>query len=387
MNPTLLSDAARQANADWAARHLDRKPATISSLRGSRATVDGQPMIMFASSDYLGLGQDMRVREAAVTTTEAFGVGSTGSRLTTGTTSLHTAAEASVANVVGAEDACFFATGYQANLSTIQALAQLCPDVEVFSDARNHASIIDGCRIARCPVHVYPHRDMTALDQALRKSRAQAKLIVSDGLFSMHGTLADVRLLTRLAKKYGAWLAIDDAHAFGTVGPVGRGTCAHFDCALPDVLVVTASKALGSEGAFVCASQEFVAYLRNRARSFVFSTAAPPASAAAITAALELVPEQLATLRSNLCYFHTRTDQSFLRDTADSPIIAVPVGSEDAALSASAQLRARNLWVPAIRYPTVEQGAALLRITITAHHSTTDLDELIAALADLRRTT
>lgn len=376
---TGLTALAAGALEEWQAQGLTRSLAEISSLRGARAVIDGQAMTVFSSSDYLGLSQHLELAGAAHAAIAEFGVGSTGSRLTTGTTTAHLRAEAAMADFVGTPAACFFATGYQANLSTIQTIATTRPGLEIFSGASNHASIIDGCRLARVPVHVFAHVDYQALDTALRSSSAPNKLVISDGLFSMSGALAHLPRLQEVCRTHGAWLMLDDAHAIGTLGDSGRGSAEFHRCDQPDLLMVTASKALGSEGAFVCASPEVVSLLRNRARSFVFSTAAPPASAAAITAALPLVPAGLATLRRNLAAFSELTDIA----TTQSPIVPIPIGSERAAVQASAALKECGLWVPAIRYPTVPRGQAILRVTITAHHTREQIEQLAAGLARL----
>ncbi|AKK03664.1 aminotransferase class I/II-fold pyridoxal phosphate-dependent enzyme [Corynebacterium epidermidicanis] len=374
-----LNERAADANTQWRALGLERTPATISQLSGAHATIEGCDFVLFSSSDYLGLSQHPALCTAAIAAHRRFGAGSTGSRLTTGTTAPHVAAEAAIASFIGSEDAVFFATGYQANVSTIQALASMVPGLTVFSDQLNHASIIDGCRLARVPVRVYPHLNYVRLDEMLSASTAEAKLIVSDGLFSMDGDTADIARLQQLCHQHRAWLYIDDAHAIGTIGPSGRGTAELAGGSLPDILIVTASKALGAEGGFVCCPTELATWLRNRARSYVFSTAAAPSVPASISAALPLIPQHLPTLRSKQAQFAALTGLSI-----SSPIVPIHVGSETDAMNASAQLKRQGLWVPAIRYPTVARGQAILRVTITAQHEDAHLAQLASALAELR---
>ncbi|MDU0479293.1 8-amino-7-oxononanoate synthase [Staphylococcus chromogenes] len=377
----MLTKLATAANSSWRAAGLQRKPASFSHVQGAHATINNRRYLVFSSSDYLGLGQHPTVLSAASAAMARLGAGATGSRLTTGTTDYHLAAERDIAAFVGTEEAVFFATGYQTNLSTLQALAALAPGLEIFSDQLNHASIIDGCRIARTPVHVFNHCDVSSLEHALATSSAPHRLVVTDGLFSMDGDLAPYPQLLDVCRDHNAWLLVDDAHAIGTIGPGGRGLAAHSTSPLPEVLIVTGSKALGAEGGFACCSHELATYLRNHARSYVFSTATPPATPAAISAALSLVEDQLAVLRANLNSFHELTGTTAPEPT--SPIIPIPVGAEEAAVSASEQLKRAGLWVPAIRYPTVGAGRAILRVTITALHTKAQVEQLAEQLHEL----
>lgn len=375
----MLTNLADEANKSWQSQDLLRTAGVFSRLDGARATISGSDYIVFSSSDYLALGQHPKVVAAAQAALEQFGAGATGSRLTTGTTELHLLAERAVADYIGADESVFFATGYQANLSTIHAIAALAPGLEVFSDKLNHASIIDGCRIARVPINVYAHRDMEDLAYQLERSHAPFCLVLTDGLFSMDGDLAPYAKLKEICRDNNAWLLVDDAHAVGTIGPGGRGSAAHANLALPDILIATGSKALGSEGGFVCCSKELATYLRNRARSYVFSTSASPASPAAITAALPLIAQQLTKLRRNISDFARLT--GFSAPEPESPIIPIPIGDERLALHISNSLREAGIWIPAIRYPTVERGKAILRVTLTAHHTYEQLQTLSIALA------
>lgn len=370
-----LAELARQANEEWNARDLLRTPGVFGSAQDPVALIDGRQYLLFSSSNYLSLAGHPRVVAAAREATGSFGAGSGGSRLTTGSTSLHAAAERAFADFVGSEDAVLFATGYQANLSTIQTISSL-GDVTIFSDTRNHASIIDGCRISRAPVTVLPFRDIDALEHQLKSRSTAHALVITDGLFSMDGDLADLPALHRVCQATGTWLMVDDAHAIGTLGSTGRGTAEHFGTPLPDILIGTASKALGSEGGMVACSADVAQLLRNRARSFVFSTAAPASSPAAILAALPLIDAALPSLRRNI----TRLCEALGRPVTPSPIIPIPIGAESAAMKKSAQLKELGLWVPAIRYPTVPRGSAILRVTLMAGHTEEHIDQLVSAL-------
>ncbi|MFV8395010.1 aminotransferase class I/II-fold pyridoxal phosphate-dependent enzyme [Corynebacterium hindlerae] len=372
-----LTDLARTAMAEWRAQDLLRTPGIFSSAQHPVATIDGRDYVLFSSSNYLSLAAHPAVIAAATAATEEFGAGSGGSRLTTGSTTWHRRAEAEFAQFVGSEDAVLFATGYQANLSTIATIGALTEDLVIFSDSLNHASIIDGCRISRTPLKVFPHRDMAALEDLLAARTTDHALVITDGLFSMDGDIAPLPELLRLCQDHGAWLMVDDAHAVGTLGDHGRGTAEYFGCALPDILIGTASKALGAEGGFVCCSSEIAGLLRNRARSYVFSTAAPASSAAAISSALTLVAEALPALRRNVAHLC----QLLNLPVSPSPIIPIPVGDEAEAMKHSAALKEQGLWVPAIRYPTVPRGAAILRVTVMAEHTPEHIEQLARALA------
>lgn len=371
-----LTELARARNEEWYAAGLLRQPGTFSTAQHPVARIDGRDFVLFSSSNYLSLGTHPLVIAAAQEALETFGAGSGGSRLTTGTTDLHVAAEQAFARFVGSEDAVIFATGYQANLSTIAALGGMCDSLTIFSDSLNHASIIDGCRISRVPLEVFPHGDTVALESLLESRKTEHALVITDGLFSMDGDIAALTELQEVCARHNAWLMVDDAHAIGTLGTHGRGSAEHHGAPLPDILIGTASKALGAEGGFVCCSHDFAILLRNRARSYVFSTATPASAPAAILAALGLVDAQLPRLRQNIA--HVRSALGL--PDSPSPIIPILVGDETEAVRRSAQLKELGLWVPAIRYPTVKRGEAILRVTVMADHSEEQIDLLVSAL-------
>ncbi|MGV0331892.1 aminotransferase class I/II-fold pyridoxal phosphate-dependent enzyme [Corynebacterium macginleyi] len=352
-----------------------------SSVR-TAAENTARQAVLFSSSNYLGLAEHPEIKSAVKDSVDRYGVGSGGSRLTTGTSDLHVAVEAAAARLTGYPDAVFFATGYQANLSTLQAVAS--PELTIISDARNHASIIDGCRLAKASgasLVVTPHRDTRVVEAALATRTTKYALVVTDGLFSMDGVLAPLPELTRVAREYGAWLMVDDAHSFGTVGDRGLGLPEYFGVQ-PDIQVITASKALGAEGGLVATSKPVAQLLRQQARSFVFSTSPTPATSAAVLAALKLMeadPSPVRQLQDNISYWHHTRGTT----PQQGPIIPVHVGNEAAAMSASAALLDRGLIVPAIRWPTVARGAALLRVTLMATHTRTQINALCAELEQL----
>lgn len=387
MNPS-LEQTVQARLQKWDEDGLWRSPSVFASGQTPNAIVQQagdycvREAVLFSSSNYLGLAEHPDIAHAAKEAIDEYGVGSGGSRLTTGSGKLHIEAEAAVASFTGYPDAVLFASGYQANISTLQALAS--PELTIVSDARNHASIIDGCRLAKAngaTVVVTPHRDVEAVDKALSTRTTEYALVVTDGLFSMDGVLAPLSDLYKVTDNHGAWLMVDDAHAFGTIGATGRGLPEHFGIR-PDIQLITASKALGAEGAFVAASEPVAQLLRQQARSFVFSTSPTPANCAAIIAGVNLLetnPNLVGGLQDNFSYWHQR--RGTLKP--EGPIIPIHVGDESVAMEASAALLERGFIVPAIRWPTVPHGAAILRVTLMATHTKTQIDALCNELESL----
>ncbi|KAA9225419.1 aminotransferase class I/II-fold pyridoxal phosphate-dependent enzyme [Corynebacterium amycolatum] len=370
-----LAAIAAQRNTAWAGAGLARTLRTFETAQLPHSRIDGADYLLFSSSDYLGLSTHPELVSAATEEIGHFGTGSGGSRLTTGT-SIHSALESELAQFFGFDDAVLFATGYQANHSTIAAIATA--DVEIFSDAANHASIIDGCRNARAKVTVFPHADYQTLDRLLATSSARHKLVISDSVFSMSGEVIDGPALERTCRRRNAWLMLDDAHGVGVIGEQGRGTAAHLGIR-PDIVVGTASKALGVEGGYVLCSAPVGELLRNQARSYVYSTSMNPGSVAAIRAALTQleVGDVVKRLQRNIA--RVRSLVGAQSDPA-SAIIPLPVGDETEAMDTSARLAELGVFIPAIRYPTVPRGEAMLRLTITALHTDADIDQLERAL-------
>ncbi|MCK7636504.1 aminotransferase class I/II-fold pyridoxal phosphate-dependent enzyme [Corynebacterium pygosceleis] len=379
---TSLDDVADARNTAWSGAGLSRSLREFTGPQVPVARIDGRRLLLFSSSNYLGLATHPGVTGAARAALGVYGAGSGGSRLTTGTTDLHTRLERRLAEFFGGDghdDAVFFATGYQANVAVLQTVAG--PDVTVYSDSLNHASIIDGCRLARATVRVFPHGDLAALDRLLGECATPHALVVSDGVFSMDGDLADLPGLVTVAGRHGAWTMVDDAHGVGTLGETGRGS-AGYHGVRPDILVGTASKALGGEGGFVVCSPAVGTLLRNQARGFVYSTAPSAPTVAAVAAAVDVLdrsPELVSRLHANV---RECTGRLGVRAHV-SPIIPVPVGDEGRAMALSRDLRERGFFVPAIRWPTVARGAAILRVTVTAEHTPEQIRALTGALREL----
>lgn len=359
------------------AAHLYRKLRTLSTPQGREVVIDGQRVLLFSSNSYLGLNTNEHLCGEAIRAVEEFGVGSGGSRLVTGNMTPHIRLEAAVAEFKGSEAALAFTSGYTANVGVISSLCH--KDTVIFSDALNHASIIDGCRLARGLTAVYAHNDMDDLLQRVRHLRPRQGFIVTDSVFSMDGDIARLPDLASIARTYGLTLVVDDAHATGVLGATGRGSLEHFGLSHDDVPVVTGtlSKAVPSEGGFVCGSSSLCDLIRNTARSFIFTTAPSPSTAATAAAGLEYIaahPELVARLQGNVAYFVKKLGRIGMNVQGQSPIIPIMVGDEEKAAQAAEALLALGVFVPCIRYPTVPKGMARLRLTVMAAHTREDLD-------------
>ena len=353
-------DAVAAANRLRRARDLDGgEPATVLSQTG-------EPMLSFASNDYLGLSQHPAVKAAAAAALDAYGAGSGSARLIVGSRPVHSRLEARLAAWRGAEAALLFTTGYAANLGVLAAVGQWAS--VICSDELNHASIIDGCRLAKAPIRVFGHCDTGAVDELLRSSPGRGA-VVSDSVFSMDGDLAPVADLSRICAAHGALLILDDAHLV-----LDHPEALHPDCRT--LRVGTLSKAVGALGGYVCGPAAFIDLLANTARSFIFTTASTPASAAAAHAAIDIIDSPEGTeLKARL-----RANIDRLRPGHSSPIVPIVVGREEDALAASAALADQGILVPAIRPPTVPEGTSRLRVTVSAAHTDADLDRLVEAL-------
>jgi len=367
---------------------LLRRPLQISGPQGPEVQIDGQPILCFCSNNYLGLANHPALLRAFEASAREEGAGASASRLVTGTMDAHRQAETALADFVGSPSAALFSSGYAANVGTVQALVG--PGDVLFSDALNHASLIDGSRLSRAEVHVYSHRDVDHLETLLRKHRARARraLLITDSLFSMDGDTAPLRELGWLAQSFDAGLLVDEAHALGVLGPNGRGLCSALGVQ-PDVLVGTLGKSFGLAGAFVAASEDIIALIRNRARSFVYSTAPPPMLARAAIAALHLVREADDARATLLA--HADALRSSLRalgfEVPDgrSQILPVLIGSNDRTMQLSAKLLGRGIFVQGIRPPTVPENTARLRLTPIATHRSDQIERAIATFASLVR--
>lgn len=346
-------------------------------------------LVDFAGNDYLGLAGDPRLAEAMAAGARRFGAGAGASHLVSGHLEVHEALERRLAELVGRPRALLFSTGYMANLGTLQALCD--SDTHVFQDRLNHASLLDGARLAGARSRRFHHRDLDDLGRLLDRTPAEAaKLVVSDGVFSMDGDVANIGGLADVSSRHQAWLMIDDAHGLGVLGQHGDGCVGHaHDSARVPVLVGTLGKALGTGGAFVAGSEALIEHLIQFARPYVYTTAQPPGVAAATLAALDILaaePERRERLRETIAYF--RQEAALLGlPLADSftPIQPLILGESKRVLHWAARLRQEGLLVGAIRPPTVPQDEARLRITLCTTHGRADLDRLLETLAGLQR--
>lgn len=337
--------------------------------------------LVLASNDYLDLANDERVKKAAAEAAMKYGAGSTGARLVTGTLKDHVELERHLAAFKQTEAALVWATGYMANVGVISALVKK-GDV-ILSDELNHASIIDGCRLSGADVLVYRHNDMADLERKLAGCREhRRRLVVSDAVFSMDGDMLKLPEFLSICRRHDAFSMIDEAHSTGVIGDRGHGICEHFGCGHPDILMGTLSKALGSEGGYVCGSELLISYLRNRSRSFIFSTAPGAAAMAAANAAisvLESEPGRAYAARENARFLVDELAKLGVEASTESAIVPILVGDEAQALAVSAKLREQGIMVPAIRYPTVARGKARLRAAVKCSHTHEEL--LMAAEA------
>jgi 8-amino-7-oxononanoate synthase len=364
-------------------------PPLLPQTAGSASNVseaDGKPYLSFCSNDYLGLANQPRLIAALQQGAQQWGVGAGAAHLVSGHFEPHHLLEQELAAFVNKPTALLFSTGYMANLGTVQALVG--KGDTVFADRLNHASLNDAMLLSRAAVRRYRHNDMAQLAQLLEKTQSGRKLIITDAVFSMDGDLAPLPELLALCERHDAWLLVDDAHGFGVLGERGRGSLAHCDIVSPRIVyMATLGKAAGVFGAFVAAEQAVIDTLVNHARSYVYTTATPPALAGAVLESLECIGQGdalrghlrnlIAQLRNGLADLPWKLMPS---DTAIQPLL---IGDNQAALALSEGLRERGIWVAAIRPPTVPQGTARLRITLSAAHSARDVAQLIASLHEL----
>lgn len=372
------------------------------ALRATTYVIDGRVRLSFGGNDYLGLSQHPALLAAAHDAINRHGVGATASPLVCGHSPEHEALERELAARVGLPRALYFYAGYAANVGAVPALVGRGD--AIFSDALNHACLIDGIRLSRAESHVLPHADLGALEQALKASTARRKLVVTDAVFSMDGNVADVPALLALCERHDAWLMIDDAHGFGVLGAHGEGTLAHHGIAGAHganpawrgrldrlIYMGTLGKAAGVAGAFVAGEASMVEWLMQKARTYMFATAAPAMVAAPLRAALRVMHDEpqrrvhLGALRQRLREGVRAARLPWELMPSDTAIQPLVIGSNEDALAVMDRLDEQGVWVPAIRPPTVPEGSARLRISLSAAHTLGHVDQLVAALAQAAR--
>jgi len=358
----------------------------LESESAAQSRFDGKEVINLASNNYLGLTTHPKLREAAIEAVKKYGVGSGAVRTISGTMSLHIELEERIAAFKSVEACVVFQSGFAANAGTVSAI--LTPEDHIVSDELNHASIIDGCRLSRAKIHVFPHKDVAAAEKILAEleSVPGRKLLISDGVFSMDGDIGPLPGLVEAAEKHGAIMMVDDAHASGVLGRNGRGTIDYFGLhGRVDVQVGTLSKAVGVLGGYVCGSRDLIEFLYHRARPFLFSTSHPPAVAAACIAAfdvLEQEPERIETLWDNTRYFKQGLSSAgFNTGISETPITPVIVGEAKTAHELSRELFNEGVLATGIGFPTVPKGKARVRTIVSATHTRAELDRALEVFA------
>lgn len=366
----------------------------IQENHGSRVVIDGRDLIMIGSNNYLGLSWDQRVIEAAIAATRRYGTSCSGSRFLNGTLRLHEELEEQLAEFVSKPAALCFTTGYQTNLGALQALAGRHD--HVFSDRLNHGSLVDGMRLAvgtagGTRVHRYRHNDLDELERLLRSvDDGGGKLIVTDGVFSMEGDIAPLPEIGELARRYGARLYVDEAHALGVIGATGRGSQEHFDCyTAADVLMCTFSKSFGAVGGFIAGEPDVIDHVKHHARSFIFSASMPPGTIAAVAAALRIMreePHHVQRLQAN----GARMIREFKRlgfdvGTTETPIVPLIIGDDALTFQYYRALMEHGVYVNPVVSPAVPPGGALIRTSYMAIHSDAELDRALDVCATQAR--
>jgi len=366
----------------WKSEGTYQRLRVLESESAAESRFDGKEVINLASNNYLGLTTHPRLREAALEAVRKYGVGSGAVRTISGTMTLHMQLEERIAAFKNVEACVVFQSGFAANAGTVSAI--LGPDDHIVSDELNHASIIDGCRLSKAKIHVFPHKDVAAAEKILAElnSAGGKKLLISDGVFSMDGDIGPLPGLAAAAEKHGAIMMVDDAHSSGVLGRNGRGTIDHFGLhGRVDIQVGTLSKAIGVLGGYVCGSHDLIEFLYHRARPFLFSTSHPPAVAAACLAAfdvLEQEPERIDQLWENTRYFKKGLAAAgFQTGMSETPITPVIVGDAKLAHEFSRQLFAGGVFATGIGFPTVPKGKARVRTIVTATHTKAELDRAL----------
>lgn len=381
-----------QQLAQLDAQSLRRRRRVTESPCAPRVQVDGRSMLAFCSNDYLGLAAHPRIVNALQEGASLYGAGSGASHLISGHSRAHAELEERLAEFVAPQiadaRALYFCTGYMANIAILSALSG--GGADLFSESLNHASLIDGARLSRAHVQVYPHGDLGQLASLLAASTAANKMVVTDSVFSMDGDLAALPQLLALCEQHDAWLVVDDAHGFGVLGEHGRGVLEHYALSSPNLVYMgTLGKAAGVAGAFVAAHKSVIEWLVQRARPYIYTTAAPPAIAHALLTSLDIIEgsegsERRAHLQTLIAQWRGALQpkrwQALASDTAIQPVI---IGANDEAMKIAAALYEQGLWVPAIRPPTVAVNTARLRVTLSAAHTAAEVTQLVEALQQL----
>ncbi len=361
--------------------NLIRKTRLMNTVQSAVSRVDDKEVLLFSSSNYVSYAQKVDMKKV-LNEVENMGIGSGGSRLTTGNNRYHELLESKLADFFGYDSGLLFNSGYCANIGVIQAIANR--DSEIFSDEKNHASIIDGCSLSKAKITVYKHLDMCDLEEKLRLSNCDRKIIVSDGVFSMDGDILNLPVFCEIADKYNAISIVDDAHGLGVIGERGKGIIEYYDTEVkPDILIGTLSKSISSEGGFACSNKIINTLLFNRARSFIFSTSLSPFTTCVSYEALRMLEEdnrEVKKLQSNIDYLIENLKTIGINIKYRTAIIPIQIGSEQKAMEIGKKLLEEGILITPIRYPAVPKGKAILRLTLMAEHSYEQIDKLVNTL-------
>jgi glycine C-acetyltransferase len=379
-----LSYLSEQLEA-WKREGTYQRLRELQTACGPVCLVDGREVINLASNNYLGLADHPKLKEAAIEAIRRYGVGSAAVRTIAGTMSLHLELERRIAEFKKTEACVVFQSGFAANAGTVAAI--LGPDDHIVSDELNHASIIDGCRLSKAKIHIFPHKDVAAADRILSELDGVPgrKLLITDGVFSMDGDIAPLPQLVEVAERHGAIMMVDDAHASGVLGRAGRGTVDHFNLhGRVHIQVGTLSKAIAAIGGYVCGSRDLIEFLYHRARPFLFSTSHPPSVAATCLAALDLLekePERIERLWQNTEYFKGELRKAgFQTGASETPITPILIGDAALAFRFSNELFEEGVFATGVGYPTVPKGKARIRTIVTAVHTREHLDRALEIL-------
>lgn len=365
--------------------NLYREIKYLSKPQDKFTIIDNKNVLLMSSNNYLGLCNNEEVKQSSINALNKYGLGAGGSRLTTGSYILHKELEEKIAKFKNEESSLIFNTGYMANLGVISAICD--ENYYIFSDELNHASIIDGCRLSKAKTIIYKHNDMYDLEEKIKEINPKYGVIVTDSVFSMDGDICNLPKIIEISNRYNLLTIVDDAHATGVIGKSGRGSSEYFNLK-PDITIGTLSKAIGSEGGFVCASSDIIDYLKNKARSFIFSTALSPSIIAGSIKSIDIIEKNqtlVKKLQSNVKYM-VKGLKSIGFDTKSlTPIIPILIGEEKIALKFSEKLLEEGIYIPAIRYPTVKKGEAILRLTLMSTHDFEDLDFALNKIKEIKK--
>lgn len=365
--------------------NLYREIKYLSKPQDKFTIIDNKNVLLMSSNNYLGLCNNEEVKQSSINALNKYGLGAGGSRLTTGSYILHKELEEKIAKFKNEESSLIFNTGYMANLGVISAICD--ENYYIFSDELNHASIIDGCRLSKAKTIIYKHNDMYDLEEKIKEINPKYGVIVTDSVFSMDGDICNLPKIIEISNRYNLLTIVDDAHATGVIGKSGRGSSEYFNLK-PDITIGTLSKAIGSEGGFVCASSDIIDYLKNKARSFIFSTALSPAIIAGSIKSIDIIEKNqtlVKKLQSNVKYMVKGLKNIGFDTKSLTPIIPILIGEEKIALKFSEKLLEEGIYIPAIRYPTVKKGEAILRLTLMSTHDFEDLDFALNKIKEIKK--